>query len=121
MAGRDDRVQVEGPFDLSAVPTGFDAGPAWSPDGAQIAFHGPRADTYDLFVIDAEGSEPVNLTNEEQENWQPAWSADGRRLLYAAGTGPHAYDIWVLDLDSSERRRLTTHEARDEHPSWRPR
>ena len=39
--------------------------PTWSPDGNHIAFNGGEdVDAYDIFVIDAEGGEPVNLTND---------------------------------------------------------
>jgi dipeptidyl aminopeptidase/acylaminoacyl peptidase len=88
-------------FDIAAkkaeplTPGAFDEeSPAWSPDGAQIAFirrHGEgdvdKAPNHDLFVIDARaGSKEKRLTSTTaDEGGRLAWSPDGRTIAYLLG------------------------------------
>jgi len=48
----------------------WDEDPAWSPDGSRIAF----TSGFEIYVMDADGSNAVNLTNNRFENRNPAWS-----------------------------------------------
>jgi hypothetical protein len=57
---------------------------AWSPDGRSLAFTAvlPGEEHAQLFLIDADGSGEVQLTQVDQSATHPAWSADGRKLAY---------------------------------------
>src|SRR5262245_48993440 len=64
-----------------------DDDPAWSPDGATIAFRSARGGEKAkkrLWVIPASGGEPVALTSEKDEVERFAWSPDGTRIAYVA-------------------------------------
>jgi hypothetical protein len=52
---------------------GADVEPAWSPDGAKIAFHSERDGNAEIYVMNADGSNPINLTK------SPATVADTHR------------------------------------------
>ncbi|MGH7477826.1 MAG: peptidase S9 [Longimicrobiales bacterium] len=56
--------------------------PAWSPDGRFIAFSGSVGGITDLYLLDVEATELIQLTSDKQTQLQPAWSPDGRRLAY---------------------------------------
>jgi Tol biopolymer transport system component/tRNA A-37 threonylcarbamoyl transferase component Bud32 len=58
-------------------------GPRWSPDGKQIAFFSTRSGGWDIWTVDATGSEFRQITNLAGNNvaW-PVWSADGKYLAY---------------------------------------
>ncbi len=89
--------------------------PAYSPDGARIAFDaGGR-----LAVMDADGRHFVLLPQQTASDQEPAWSPDGRRLIF---TGHRSTDyrappdLYVTDVRGHGLRRLTT--RRGSAPAW---
>jgi dipeptidyl aminopeptidase/acylaminoacyl peptidase len=70
-----------------------DASPSWSPDGKYIAFLSKRGhadpdrtSNEDLWIVDAQGSEPRQLTRTDAgEGGRPAWSPDGSRIAVLMG------------------------------------
>ena len=105
------------------IATGGREDPAWSPDGAKIAFDtGSMFAFSDLFVMNPDGSEKVNLTNtgpyaEEEE---ASWSPDGSKIAFASNDGVGAHDISVMNRDGTARSVITTDPADDHWPAWSP-
>ena len=62
--------------------------PAWSPDGMRLAFRSTRSGWSDIWVMDANGSSPRNLTGSDVRvgnlvAQHPAWSPDGSVIAYS--------------------------------------
>ena len=55
----------------------FQVEPAWSPDGAQIAFASRRDGRSHVYVMSADGSGTKQLTSGKHQDTAPAWSPDG--------------------------------------------
>jgi hypothetical protein len=95
--------------------------PAWSPDGSKIAFSTDN----DIWVADADGGNPVNLTNTPVgSDSGPAWSPDGTKIAFASARpeGGHSnQDIYVMDASGGGEQRLTTaYPGSDRAPAWSP-
>lgn len=63
----------------AADPAG-DNWPEWSPDGRRIAFHSRRTGNLDIWVMNADGSNPVRLTDDPEHDYLPSWSPDGKMI-----------------------------------------
>lgn len=105
----------------------------WSLDGERIVFVGPGPDPkgqgWDIYAMDPDGSNVVNLTKTETVDLDPSWSPDGTKILFRSrrdGVLPQGqlgdpYDeIYVMDADGTDPTRLTFDESRDQWPVWSP-
>ena len=114
-----------------------DYSPSWSPDGKRIAFVSERAGhahrripglhTSEIYVMDADGSNQLNLTNNLTEDRYPAWSPDGEHIAFSARREGHVvhnlditYEIYVMDADRENEQRLTENRHNDMYSSWSP-
>jgi dipeptidyl aminopeptidase/acylaminoacyl peptidase len=61
--------------------------PAWSPSGDRIAFTSTRTGTSQVWLVSATGGDAVQLSHESGGAFDPAWSADGSAIYYAATSG----------------------------------
>jgi Tol biopolymer transport system component/serine/threonine protein kinase/Tfp pilus assembly protein PilF len=101
-----------------------DKAPSWSPDGRKIAFDNVRVTGIesDLYVMDADGSNQINITNTQGYDTRAAWSSDGRKIAFASnrGGGQSAFDIYVMNADGSNVTRLTSDPEFEVDPNWSP-
>ena len=92
--------------------------PAWSPDGRQIAFtiswHGKKRDIY---VMNIDGGQLRQLTNNPAEDHAPAWSPDGHRIAFYSDRDKLP-GTFVMDADGANLKRLTT--GPHDYPTWSP-
>jgi Tol biopolymer transport system component len=83
-----------------------DSHPNWSPDGSKIAFDSDIAPPYtggqEIFVMNADGTNPVRLTNNTVSDLAPAWSPDGTKIVYQhASESTGAPEIHIMNADGS--------------------
>lgn len=83
-----------GATNLTNTPAYYEYQPSWSPDGKKIVFSSDQAQPdvewrllqrsgeHDLYVMDADGSNLVQLTSDPGMETHPTWSPDGRWIAY---------------------------------------
>ena len=59
----------------------------------------------------------TRLTNHPQGDGLPAWSPDGRRIVFTSDRDGN-WDIYVMNADGSNMTRLTNHPQADAFPVW---
>ncbi len=97
-------------------------GPAWSPDGSRLAFDARWAGPRRIWLADARGRNPRQVTADSNEAVVHAgarWSPDGSRLVFRRIEKTN-WDIAVADLGSSALIRLTNETVPDLDPVWAP-
>jgi len=79
---------------------------SWSPDSKWIAFSRPDNEfNHDVFIIPAEGGEPVNITRHPDNDMDPVWSEDGRKLGFISRRVGDTYDIWFVFLQKKDHEK----------------
>jgi len=94
-------------------------GPTWSPDGTQIAFYSYRDGNSEIYVMNADGSQPVRLTFNDATDDSPVWSLDGKRIAFISNRDGN-FEIYVVNADGSNQIRLTNDPVYERDPAWRP-
>jgi Tol biopolymer transport system component len=95
-----------GVTNLTRSATSTDEEATWSPDGSAIAFISDRSGaSRDLYVMTTDGSDVRRLTT-AMGAYQPAWSPDGRHILFSSSADGDP-DLWMVDPDGSNLGHLT--------------
>jgi Tol biopolymer transport system component len=90
---------------------------AYSPDGRKIAFESSRGGATNIWLSNADGSHPVQLTSSNSESGTPRWSPDGRRLVVDSLEAGN-WDLYVIRADGGMPRRLTQEPSEDGTGTW---
>lgn len=103
------------------------ANASWSPSGNHIVFTSNRHGPWDVFRMDADGSNVRRLTHSPAGgigSWAAAQSPDGAHIVFSSDRlGDNAdwrsnLEIFVIDADGSNLRRVTFNQSMDAHPDW---
>ena len=85
----------------------------------KVSFTSDRTGNLDIYIIDINSKNLVNLTNHPSDDSSPSWSPDGRAFAYVSNRDGNP-EIYVMDMNTKETRRLTNHRATDVDPAWSP-
>ena len=113
------------PINLTRSVERADGTSSWSPDGQQIAF--TSAELFnedilansDIFVMDADGGNPINLTNHDALDQTPDWSPDGNWIAFSSNRDGN-WEIYLMNPDGANPINIVNHPAKDGRPDWSP-
>jgi TolB protein len=105
---------------LAGVTSGDPAGASFPGANGKIVFVSDREQQpTDIYVIEGDGSNEVQLTDTPGREQGPTWSPDGSRIAFADLRDGNE-DIYVMAADGSDVRRLTDDPAFDGDAAWSP-
>jgi Tol biopolymer transport system component len=122
---------------------GYDGGPFWSYDGKQIVYraHHPKTDkdkaeymsllkdnlirptVLEIFVMNADGSNKRQVTNNGKANFGPYFFPDGKRIIFSSNlddAGGRNFDLYKINVDGSGLERITFNQTFDGFPMFSP-
>ena len=136
------RLDGSGLTRLTSTP-GYDGGAFFSADGKRIVWRasrpapGAELDEYrallarklvrprklEIWVMNADGSDPHQVTSLGAASFAPFFHPDGRRILFASNVrdprGPN-FDLYMVNDDGSGLERITTYDGFDGFPMFSP-
>ncbi len=92
---------------------------SWCAATNKIAFSTNRDDNVEIYSMNADGSDQVNLTNNNYVDAVPDWSPDGKKIALSSNRDGNS-EIYTMDADGSNVQRLTVSKPLDDRPKWSP-
>ncbi len=95
----------------------YETQPKWSPDGTKIAFTSDRDGLENIWIVDADGSNPRQITKEkERQVMDPVWTPDGEYVIarkhYRNTRSLGAGEMWLWHIGGGSGLQLT------KRPNW---
>jgi eukaryotic-like serine/threonine-protein kinase len=95
-----------------------DSGPEYSLDGRSIALYSTRSGTQEIWVCNADGSNPRQLTSMGGPlTGSPGWSPDGLWIGFDSRKEGNS-DLYIISPQGGPARRLTSHPSYEGYPRW---
>lgn len=122
---------------------GYDGGAFYSADGRQIVYRASLPDTpeeiteyrsllakglvrpsrMEIFVMNADGSNPRQVTDNGAANFAPFFHPDGKRIIFSSNLADpkgRNFDLYMIRVDGTGLERITTNETFDGFPMFSP-
>ena len=100
-----------------------DALPDFSPDGGRVVFRSMRDGNAEIYLMNADGTDPRRLTHHEATDTMPAFSSGGDRIAFTSFRDGN-FELYTIALDEAGRpgppERLTRSPGHDMHPRFSP-
>jgi hypothetical protein len=91
--------------------------PRWSPDNSKIVYSSNRTRDLDVWLMNSDGTETVNLTESPESNeWRPVFSPDGRKIIFLSDRDGDS-EVFEMEVDGSLPRQVTFNDVEDDDPA----
>ena len=84
-------------------PAATDA--SFSPDGSEILFAANHDGDLEIFVVNVDGSDQRQLTDNGGQDFFPSWSPDGQTIVFSSDRSG-AVELFLMDTDGGNQRPL---------------
>jgi Tol biopolymer transport system component/predicted Ser/Thr protein kinase len=118
------RIELQGKHGFVGSPekyissTRSDYNPQYSPDGRTVAFESLRTGTQEIWLCNADESNPRQLTSMGgPQTSNPRWSPDGKTLVFDCRKEGSA-DLYLISVDGGSPRRLTSDPGYEGEAQW---
>ena len=92
---------------------------AKAPTTAKVVFTSNRDGNSEIYVMNPDGSQQVNLTEHPAADFDPVWSPTGEQILFNSNRDGKR-DLYFMDVDRKTVRKVFTKSADRRQPTWSP-
>jgi TolB protein len=92
---------------------------AFSPDGKRVAYSSNKSGNADIWVANADGTEPRRITNSPAIDTAPSWSPSGNEIAFTSQRSGTP-QIWVMDSDGLNPHKVSTYGNYNDAAAWNP-
>ncbi|HEY7734495.1 MAG TPA: hypothetical protein VIB07_06850, partial [Nitrososphaera sp.] len=84
-----------------------------------IAFYRGPDFSEEIYVMNSDGSDPTNVSNDPDSDSDPSISPDGTKIAFTRLSDGN-YEIYVMNTDGSDQTNISNSPASDYYPNWSP-
>ena len=89
------------------------------PGTAKVVFASFRDGNREIYLMNPDGTEQVNITNHPAEDIYPIWSPTGDQILFVSDRDGMR-DLYLMDADGGNVRKIFRKSAHRAYPTWSP-
>ncbi len=95
---------------------------AESPTTTKIVFGSSRDGNREIYLMNPDGSQQINLTNHQADDVSPVFSPTGEQILFASDRDrfPGSWDLYLMDADGQNVRQVFEKSNDRMYPTWSP-
>src|ERR671921_634976 len=87
----------------------------------KIYYAGWDGQDLEIYSIDPDGGSNVRVTQNQSDNWEPAYSPTGKKIAYSGKDGPNGdWEIYTINTNGGGKVNVTNNNADDENPAYSP-
>ena len=105
--------------DLHRVGNIAGATPRSSNDGSKIVFASLSDGDWEIWIMNADGSNPIQITDNQFNDWLPSWSPDFDRIAFESDRDGN-HEIYTMDINGHNVYNLTNNGYYNGCPRWSP-
>ena len=85
----------------------------------KIVFMSKRDGNAEIYVMNTDGSDQVNLTQHPAADYNPAWSPNGKQILFSSDRDG-IFDLYIMDADGTNIQKVFENSKYRRDPAWSP-
>lgn len=90
---------------------------AKAPTTAKIVFMSKRDGNAEIYIMNPDGSEQVNLTQHRAADYAPVWSPNGKQILFSSDRDG-IFDLYFMDADGANIQKVFKSNKYRMDPAW---
>ena len=101
---------------FSSVTVGW----AEAPETEKIAFVSKRDGNAEIYIMNPDGTEQINLTQHPAEDYDPAWAPNGKQILFSSDRTGDTFDLYLMDAEGKNVQKVFKDNEYRRDATWSP-